>query len=51
LTDVEIHVHGNLHLPQNMSVVLAEVAKDAGIMLTGMRWFSFGGTRVAYRGH
>lgn len=33
-----------------MSVVLAEVAKDAGLMLTGMRWFSFGGTRVAYRG-
>lgn len=50
LTNVEIHVNGNLHLPRDMEVVRAEVAKDAGLMLTGMRWFSFSGTNVAYIG-
>lgn len=50
LTNVEIRVQGNLHLPKDMAVVRAEVAKDAGLMLTGMRWFSFSGKNVAYKG-
>lgn len=33
-----------------MEVVRAEVAKDAGLMLVGMRWFSFGGKGVSYVG-
>jgi len=50
LNNVEIRVNGNLHLPKNMSVVRDEVAKDAGLMLTGMRWLSFSGTQVSYKG-
>ncbi|BEI88598.1 uncharacterized protein CcaverHIS019_0113160 [Cutaneotrichosporon cavernicola] len=50
LTDVEIRVEGNLHLPQDMEVVRTKVAADAGLMLTGMRWFSFGGKNVRYVG-
>lgn len=50
LTNVEIRVRGNLHLPTNMTVVRDIVSIDAGLMLTGMRWFSFGGTNVKYVG-
>lgn len=45
LTNVEIRMNGNLHLPSNMTHVLEVIATN-----TNLRWFNFKGTNVQYIG-